>query len=163
MKLVGRKTGSKKHVIYFNLLLTNVLFSNIFSEFFLPLKKYSLFLGVPFPYEGFSWVPFHILVSHTALLSIFSSYSPASFVASPPFPCCSCGCSPIISAPCRNAHLPSRGSGLPPILGNILHTIKNKVHPFSGVLKDSRVFLSLISFLIRPLIYLHTNENLSFT
>lgn len=55
--------------------------------------------------------------------------------------------------------LPFRGSGFPPLLENFLHTIKNKVHPFSGLLKENRAFLPLISFLLRPLIYLHCNGN----
>lgn len=44
-------------------------------------------------------------------------------------PCCLCGCSIIIPTPYRNAYLPFRGSGFPPILENVLHTMKSKVHP----------------------------------
>ena len=62
MELVGRKTGSKNHVINFNLILNdNVLFSNILSYF----SDFLLFFNVPFflclclfPKKNFKCSPF---------------------------------------------------------------------------------------------------------
>lgn len=56
-ELVGRKTGSKKHVIYFNLTLNdNVLFSNIlcfFSDLLLLFFNVPIFMSVSSPYIEF--------------------------------------------------------------------------------------------------------------
>lgn len=107
-ELVGRKTGSKKHVIYFNLTLNdNVLFSNIlcfFSDLLLFFFNVPIFMSVSSPYIEFQEPPFHIYVSHTVLLPIFFLLIDLHLLSPHLLDPCLCGSSPLIPAPCRNVH-----------------------------------------------------------
>lgn len=78
VELVGKKTGSKEHVIYFNLLLNDhILFSNIlcfFSESPLFSLMCHFFTACLLPLKKFQRPPFHVHVSRPVLFSIFSPF-----------------------------------------------------------------------------------------